>query len=113
MLRPSRSHPGYWAFLVHRLSGLCLALFLPLHFLVLGTAIRGAAALDGALAWTDNPLVKLAEIGLVVLLAAHLTGGLRLLAIEFLPWSARQQTWMALGAGVSAAAGLAMLFNLA
>jgi len=113
MLRPSRNHAGYWAFLVHRLSGLGLALFLPLHFLVLGTAIEGAAALDGVLAWTDNALVKAAEIGLVVLLAAHLAGGLRLLAIEFLPWSDRQKTWIALGAGASCAAGLAMLFNLA
>ena len=53
MLRPSRNHAGYWAFLVHRLSGLGLALFLPLHFLVLGTAIEGAAALDGVLTMED------------------------------------------------------------
>ncbi len=113
MPRPSRNHPGYWAFLAHRLSGLGLALFLPLHFLALGTALNGAAALNGFLAWTENPIVKLAEIGLVVLLAAHLAGGLRLLAIEFLPWSDKQKTWIALGAGASCLAGLAMLFNLA
>ena len=27
-MTPARSHPAYWAFLVHRLSGLALALFL-------------------------------------------------------------------------------------
>lgn len=113
MLRPSRNHPGYWAFLVHRLSGLGLALFLPLHFLALGSALEGAAALDGFLAWTENPVVKLAEIGLVVLLAAHLAGGLRLLAVEFLPWSDRQKTWISLGAGLSCMAGLVMLLNVA
>jgi len=37
-------------------------------------------------------IVKLAEYGLVFLLAAHFFGGLRLLALEFLPWSPRQKT---------------------
>ena len=80
--RSSRAHPAFWAFVVHRLSGLGLALFLPFHFLMLGTAIRGEAALDDALAWTDNALVKAAETGLVMLLAVHLAGGIRLLVIE-------------------------------
>ena len=107
-----RRHPAYWAFLVHRISGVALALFLPLHFLALGTALRGAAALDGFLEWADRPWVKIGEWVLVVLLSAHLAGGLRILSIEFLPWSDRQQTWIALGAGVSAATGLLFLLNL-
>jgi fumarate reductase subunit D len=74
-----RSHPAYVAFVVHRLSGLLLALFLPLHFWALGQAIEGEARLESVLRWTDNPLTKFAEFGLVVLLAAHLGGGLRLL----------------------------------
>ncbi|MYE58666.1 MAG: hypothetical protein F4X35_03640, partial [Alphaproteobacteria bacterium] len=57
----------WWAFLLHRLSGVALAVFLPFHFLVLGLAVE-RAALDGVLRWTDNPWVKLAEAGLVVLL---------------------------------------------
>jgi fumarate reductase subunit D len=70
------------AALVHRLSGILLAVFLPLHFLVLGLAIDGEAKLDGFLAWTHQPLVKLAETALVVLLGLHLLGGLRILAVE-------------------------------
>jgi len=80
-LRP-RSHPTYLAFVVHRVSGLLLALFLPLHFLALGQALAGPAALDGFLRFADMPLVKVAEWGLVTLLALHLTGGVRLLLIE-------------------------------
>lgn len=110
--RPSRNHPAWWAFLVHRISGVALAVFLPMHFLVLGTAIRGEAALDAALAWTANPLVKVAEVGLVVLLAAHMAGGVRLLALEFLPWSNRQKTWIALGAAASLAVGLLFALSL-
>ena len=35
---------------VHRVSGVLLACFLPLHFLLLGSALDGAAKLDTALA---------------------------------------------------------------
>lgn len=107
-----RSRPNYLAFLVHRISGLLLGLFLPAHFWALSRAIQGAAAFDGFLRWTDDPLAKLAETGLVVLLAAHLTGGLRLLVIEFLPWHGWQKTAVALSAGVSLACGLLFLLNV-
>jgi fumarate reductase subunit D len=105
---PSRNHAAYWAFVIHRLSGLGLALFLPLHLYVLSRAVN-QAALDGFLDWAENPLVKLAETGLIVLLAAHLTGGLRLLALEFLPWNEAQKTRIALALGLALAAGLAFL----
>lgn len=74
------------AALAHRLSGIGLACFLPLHFLVLGTAIDGEARMDSLLRWSDLPAVKLAEAGLMFLLFVHVLGGLRLLAIENLPW---------------------------
>src|SRR5688572_20748719 len=81
----ARSHPAYWAFVVHRVSGVCLALFLPLHFWALAQALQGEARLESFLRWTDQPLVKVGEVALVVLLAAHMAGGVRLLMIEFLP----------------------------
>lgn len=109
----SRDHPAYWAFAVHRLSGLLLALFLPAHFYVLSRAIQGAAALDAVLAWTEGPLVKAAEVGLILLLAAHLTGGLRLLAVEFLSWRDWQKTLIAVTAGASLLIGLGFLINVA
>ena len=103
------AHPAFWAFVAHRLSGVLLALFLPVHFYVLSLAIRDAAALDGFLTWTEMPLVKLAEAGLVVLLAAHLTGGLRLLSIEFAGWGEGQKTLLAVSGGLSFAVGLLFL----
>ena len=107
-----RNHATWWAFALHRLSGVLLALFLPVHFWVLGLAIRGEAALDGALIWSDQPLVKLAEAALIVLLAAHLTGGVRLRALEFLPWRDWQKTLTAVTGGLSLAAGLLFLVNV-
>ena len=101
MIRPHRSHPLWFAFILHRVSGLALALFLPVHFWALSTALTGEEALDGFLHWTDLTLVKFAEGGLVFLLAVHFFGGLRLLALEFLPWSAGQKTLAATAAALS------------
>jgi hypothetical protein len=67
---------SYWTAIVHRVSGIALVLFLPLHFWALSRALE----LDAFLAWTRDPLVRLAEWGIVVALAAHLAGGLRILA---------------------------------
>jgi fumarate reductase subunit D len=91
---------------VHRVSGLLLAAFLPIHFLTLALVLEGEARLDGFLRWTENPVVKLAEAVLVFLLAVHLLGGLRILAVEALPWRDRQKLF-----AVSAAA-LAVLIAI-
>ena len=106
-----RARAGYAAFLMHRLSGLALALFLPLHFWALGQAIDGEARLEAFLAWSEQPVVKLAEAGLVLLLAAHLAGGLRLIAVEFLGWREWQKTAIAAAFGFALAAELLYLLN--
>lgn len=90
------------AALVHRLSGLALAIFLPLHFLTLALAIQGEARLESFLRWSDQPLVKLAESGLVFLLMVHMLGGLRLLVIENLDWRDGQKQLATIAAAVSA-----------
>lgn len=87
-----RNHPLWLAFLLHRFSGLALALFLPVHFYVMSLALTAPELLDGFLHWADIPMVKVAEFGLVFLLAVHMFGGLRLLVLEFLPWSGPQKT---------------------
>ena len=90
------------AAMVHRLSGLALAIFLPFHFLALGLAIRGNASLDSFLRWTDQPIVKLAEVGLVFLLTVHLLGGLRVLVIENFAWRDGQKQLATAAAAISA-----------
>jgi fumarate reductase subunit D len=107
-----KGHPGTWAALVHRVSGVALAIFLPIHFWALAHALQGEAKLQGFLRWTDSPLVKFAEWGLVVLLAAHLAGGLRVLALEFLPWRDWHKGLAAAAAGIALAVGLAFALAL-
>lgn len=108
----AHGHPSWWAFWLHRVSGLLLALFLPLHFLALGQALTGPRALEGFLRFADAPLVKVAEWGLVTLLALHLTGGVRLLLIEFGRASDLRKNWIAGGSGVAVGVGLGFALAL-
>ena len=108
----ARRRPAYVAFLVHRLSGLALALFLPVHFWALGQALRGEAELEGFLRWTDSPMVKAAEWTLVLLLAAHAGGGIRLLALEFLRWRDWQQSLLEVAEALKVVVGLAFALAL-
>ena len=105
----SRRGAGYRAFLAHRISGLALAVFLPLHFLTLGLALEGAETLDRFLAFADLPFVKAAEWGLVVLLAVHLVLGARVLVLELGPWRGMRSAWIGWAAGIAAVTGLAFL----
>ena len=110
-MRGARAHTAWWAFLVHRLSGLALAFFLPAHFLALGTALRGEESFDAFLRWSEQPIVVASEWILIALLAAHLAGGLRILALEFLAWRGWQKSLAAAAAGFALFA--ALVFALA
>ena len=111
-MRASHRQPTFIAAMLHRLAGIALAVFLPLHFLALGTALKGAGALDTFFATTNNALVKFAEGGIVIALAIHLTLGLRVLAIEFLPLREPTRVVLSVCFAFVFAIGLAFALNL-
>ncbi len=96
-----RTHTLWIAFILHRFSGVALVLFLPLHFYLLSMVLTDPETVDQLLHWTKHPLVKVAEFGLVFLLSVHIFGGLRLMALEFLPWASWQKTMAAFSVAVS------------
>ena len=110
MMPASHKQPGYLAALLHRLAGIALAIFLPIHFLALATALNGADALDAFLNITQTPILKFAEGVIVVALALHMTLGLRVLAIEFLP--IREYTFLTVSICLAAAIAVGLLFML-
>jgi fumarate reductase subunit D len=110
MMRASHKQRGFLAAMIHRLSGIALAVFLPVHFLALASALNGADALDAFLAVTRQPLVAFAEFGIVVALSVHMTLGLRVLAIEF--FNFREQTLVPLAVCVAAVVAVGLLFIL-
>ncbi|MBV9969759.1 MAG: succinate dehydrogenase, cytochrome b subunit [Xanthobacteraceae bacterium] len=84
-------------------------MFLPLHFLALGLALGGEAKLETFLRWSDQPLVKFAEGGLVFLLTVHLLGGLRLLLVENLAWTRGQKPTAVIAGAAAVLAAVAYL----
>jgi len=110
-MRASHTQRGFIAAMLHRLSGIALAVFLPLHFLALATALNGANALDSFLALTRQPLVQFAEWGIVVALAVHMMLGLRVLAIEFFNFHEKTLAALSICVAAAFAVGLALILN--
>lgn len=90
----TKAHLSYVAYYLHRISGLLLACFLPLHFFLLSRSLHGEAQLDRYLKLTDFTIFKFGEWALVTLLALHLIGGTRLLVIEFGIWKGLRKAWI-------------------
>ena len=110
-MKTNHDKKEYWASFVQRWSGVVLALFLPAHFLVLSLALQGEGVLDGFLHWTDAPIVKFAEAGLIGLLTIHLLGGFRILLIEFFSWKEWQGHLISIAGGGALASGCLFLLR--
>lgn len=110
MTRASHRQRGFVAAMLHRLSGVALAIFLPMHFLALATALNGADSLESFLALTRAPIVAFLEWAIVIALTIHLTLGLRVLAIEFFDF--RERTLAALSVCFAAIAAIGFIFAL-
>ena len=106
ILAGSRRHAGFTAAVVHRISGIALAVFLPLHFLMLSLSLNEEMFAE-AISWTDNAAVKTVEALLVTALAVHFAGGVRLLAIEFLGLARGHAFWIAAVFAAGLGGGLA------
>ena len=110
-MRASHTQRGFIAAMLHRLSGIALAIFLPLHFLALATALNGANALDTFLAITRQPAVAVLEWAIVVALATHMTLGLRVLAVEFFDFREKTLAALSLCLATVVAIGFLFVFN--
>jgi fumarate reductase subunit D len=110
MIRDPHLKPGFLAAMLHRLSGVALAIFLPMHFIALGTALGGADSLQSFIGVTHNAFVRVAEWGLVTALGMHMALGLRVLAIEFL--AVRERGAFVVSACVACSITVGLLFLL-
>jgi len=74
---------GTAAWLLQRLSGLFLTLYLIVHLIVIGTAVQGEDAFDDLLATFDIAPFLILDAGLVGVVAFHAMNGLRLILFDF------------------------------
>ena len=76
---------GTVAFILHRLSGLCLVGYIFLHLVVVGSEfIFGKGSFNWLMGTFENPLIKALEICLISVIAFHLINGLRIIVVDFL-----------------------------
>ena len=78
-----RLHPGYLAWLLHRITGLGLALYLFLHIWVIHNIARGREAFDQVMAVVQSPLFHLLEVALLGAVVFHGLNGIRVVLIDY------------------------------
>ncbi len=89
LIRNYKLLPGMMAWLIQRLTGAGLAVFLLAHIFSIHALASGPEAFKKELAMYGNPLFKLGEIGLGVAIFSHAFNGLRILAFDW--WPSRSQ----------------------
>lgn len=71
-----------YLYLLHRLSGLTLLLFLSIHLFITGARLFGEEAWAVLLATTHSPVLQFLEYLVFVAFAFHAFNGIRLLIVE-------------------------------
>ena len=74
---PRHRRLGSWAFLLNRLSGVGLLLYLYLHLVVLSLLVRGPDSWDAFVAIATNPVVLAFDVVLLAGLLVHGFNGIR------------------------------------
>ena len=74
---------GFISFLLRRVTGIALVLYLFVHMWVIGSALQGAQVFDARLAAVQTPFFKVAEVALLAAVFYHAFDGLRLLLINW------------------------------
>ena len=106
-----RGREGMWTWVAHRISGVLIFLFLFAH--VLDTALVRVSpdAYNEVMSAYKNPVVGLAEAGLVAAVIFHALNGLRIIAVDFWKKGAkyqRQMLWTVLGLWVVVMVGFSI-----
>jgi succinate dehydrogenase / fumarate reductase cytochrome b subunit len=71
-----------WAYLCHRITGLALVLYLPLHLLVTGLRLLGPGPWEAFVRFSHHPVVLFFEWALMVAFLYHAINGFRLILTE-------------------------------
>lgn len=86
-----RPQPGSIAWLLHRLSGLGLVVYLALHIWTLHTLTEGKEAFEAHVQVFKLPIMGISILGLWAAILFHALNGLRLMLVDFLGLSRRQK----------------------
>lgn len=89
-----RGREGMWSWVLHRITGVGIFFFLLVHVLDTSLVRVSPAAYNAVISTYKNPIVSLAEIGLVAAITFHAFNGLRIILIDFWSKGAKYQRLM-------------------
>ncbi len=100
-----RGQSGMWSWLIHRVTGVAILLFLLVHIVDITMLGFGPTVYNNALNVFATPLVRVISLALVAAVMYHAFNGLRIVVIDFWPQGAKYQKPMFWGAMVLTLAG--------
>ncbi len=78
-----RWQTGMTAWVLHRLTGLALVLYITMHVWVVSTLQKGSGAFEATMDFVGAPIFRFLEVGLFFCVIYHALNGIRLIAIDF------------------------------
>lgn len=89
-----RGREGQWAFILHRVSGIAIALYLFIHVLNTGSAMFGPEVADPLMKFFHVPIFRIGLIFVMAGVVYHALNGLRIILMDFTDWGVRYQRSM-------------------
>lgn len=80
-----KGHEGQYSWLLHRITGLAIILFLFAHVVDTAVVGWGPEAYNRVASVYGNPFVRLLELGLVAAVLYHSLNGVKIMLIDFFP----------------------------
>ena len=91
-----KGSPGQWSWLLHRITGVAVILFLFAHVVDTAVVGWGPEAYNRVISVYHNWVVKLRELGLVAAVLYHAINGVKIMVFDFWPASSRHMKPIAL-----------------
>jgi len=86
-----KGQSGMWSWLLHRITGLGILLFLLVHIVDIGLLGFGPAVYNEGIALFGTPIVRLISLALIGAVLYHSFNGVRIILIDFWPRATRYQ----------------------
>lgn len=80
-----KGHEGQYSWLLHRITGVAIILFLFAHVVDTAVVGWGPNAYNRVVSVYENPVVRLLELGLVAAVLYHSFNGIKILLLDFFP----------------------------
>ena len=80
-----RGQSGQWSWLIHRVTGLAILLFLLVHIVDITLIGFGPTVYNDGIAIFSTPIIRLVSVALIGAVVYHAFNGIRIILVDFWP----------------------------